>query len=74
MNKKWELFNTDKKLVEKVKNEFNLSELLATCLVNRGIVDTNDLRIFLEPTRNDFHDPFLMPDMDKATSRYAKSS
>ena len=73
MNKKWELFNTDKSLVEKLKNEMNLSELLATCLVNRGIFDNNDLRVFLEPTRNDFHDPFQMPDMQKAVDRIIKS-
>ena len=63
MNKKWEIFSADQDAVEKLEKEFNLSEMLATCLVNRGIVESQDIRMFLEPTRKDFHDPFLMPDM-----------
>ena len=66
MNKKWEIFDTDVEIVEKLKKEYNLSELLATCLVNRNIINDEDIRMFLEPTRNDFHDPFLMPDMRKS--------
>lgn len=63
MNKKWELFSVDKKIVENLKKELNLPDLLATCLVNREIVNNKDIQKFLEPTRNDFYDPFLMPDM-----------
>ena len=63
MNKKWELFSVDKKVVENLKKELNLPELLVTCLVNRNIVTKEDIKTFLEPTRHDFHDPFLMPDM-----------
>ena len=63
MNKKWEIYDVDNELVNKLQAEFNISKLLATCLVNRGICDNGDLSIFLNPTRNDFHDPFLMPDM-----------
>lgn len=69
MNKKWEICEQDKELVEKVAKENNLSELMATLLVNRGIVDKKDIEIFLAPTRNDFHDPFLMPDMKEAVDR-----
>ena len=67
MNKKWEIFSTDNEIVEKLKKEYGLSELLATCLVNRNIINDEDIRMFLEPTRNDFHDPFLMPDMRKSS-------
>lgn len=42
-------------------------------LVNRGIVDDEEIRVFLEPTRNDFHDPYLMPDMDIAIERIIKA-
>ena len=66
MNKKWELFSVDKKIVESLKKELNLSDLLATCLVNRDIVNSEDIQKFLEPPRNDFYDPFLMPDMRKS--------
>ena len=30
------------------------------------------IRIFIEPTRNDFYDPFLLPDMEKAVRRIIK--
>ena len=32
-------------------------------------MDYNDIRKFLNPTRNDFYDPFLLPDMEKAIDR-----
>ena len=69
MNKKWEIFDTDEEKVEKLIKEQEISRLLAVCLVNRGITSKKDLRIFLEPTRNDFYDPFEMPDMKKAVNR-----
>lgn len=46
-----------------------ISELLARILINRGIIQNKDIQVFLEPTRNDFHNPFLMPDMGKAVDR-----
>ena len=69
MNKKWEICEYDKELVEKVAKQNNLSELMATLLVNRGISTKEEIEVFLEPTRNDFHDPFLMPDMKEAVNR-----
>lgn len=73
MNKKWELFDTDNEKVEKLMKEQNIPRLLAVCLVNKGITSKEDLRVFLEPTRNDFYDPFEMPDMEKAVKRIIKA-
>lgn len=73
MNKKWEICEYDQKIVNKVSEENNISEILATILVNRGITEKNDISIFLNPTRNDFHDPFLMPDMKEAVDRIEKA-
>ena len=42
---------------------------MATILVNRGITEEKAIKKFLNPTRNDFYDPFLMPDMKKAVKR-----
>ena len=69
MNKKWEYYNSDEKIVKEIEEKFNVSKLLATILVNRGIVEKEKIRKFLEPTRDDFYDPFLMPDMDIAINR-----
>ncbi len=45
-------------------------ELLRTLLEKRGIVDIEQAEIFLNPDyERDFHDPFLMRDMDKACVR-----
>ncbi len=73
MNKKWELAEVNNEVVDRLKKDFNLSDLLAICLVNRGIVNSDELRVFLEPTRNDFHNPFQMPDMQKAVDRIVKA-
>ena len=37
MNKKWEICECDKTFVEQVAKENNISEWMATLLVNRGI-------------------------------------
>lgn len=45
-------------------------KLLQTLLKKRGITDPNDAEIFLNPDyERDFHDPFLMKDMEKACVR-----
>ena len=73
MNKKWEICECNEELVKKIIKENGISELLATLLVNRGITNKEEIDIFLEPTRNDFHDPYLMPDMKKAVDRLQKA-
>ena len=69
MNKRWEYYSCDEKLVEQIEEKFKVSKLLATILVNRGMVEEEKIRKFLEPTRDDFYDPFLMPDMEIAVNR-----
>lgn len=69
MNKKWEYYNSDEELVSKIEKEFQINRLLATILVNRNIINKEEIRKFLEPTREDFHDPFLLPDMEIAVNR-----
>ncbi len=73
MNRKWEFYNQDENLVQKIAKEHNISELLAVILVNRGITEKKDIDIFLNPTRKDFHDPYSMPDMEKAVNRILKA-
>lgn len=69
MSKKWRYRDIDEKKVKEIVEKFNVSELLATVIVNRGIVNDDEIKVFLEPTRNDFHDPYLMPDMKIAVDR-----
>ena len=69
MKKKVEYITADNNLVEKIAEQFNISKLVATILVNRGITNDDEIAIFLNPTRDNFYDPFLLPDMEKAIKR-----
>lgn len=69
MNKKWEYYSSDETLIDKIQQNSNINKLLATILANRGIVEKEEIRKFLEPTREDFYNPFLMPDMEIAVNR-----
>ena len=73
MIKKWQIYETDSQKVQELIDKYNLNLLLATILVNRNILETENLDKFLKPTRNDFHDPFLMPDMKIAVERILKA-
>lgn len=73
MNKKWEFYNSDMNKIKEISEKFGISELLSAVLVNRNIVENKDVELFLNPTRNDFHDPYLMPDMKPAVDRIIKA-
>ena len=76
MNKKWECIELDNekiKNVEKIENEYGISNLLAKILVNRNLTQKEDIDLFLKPTRHDFHNPYLMPDMALAVDRIIKA-
>lgn len=73
MNKKWECYEVDKNKVQEISNKYNINTLLATILVNKNITDKGDIDLFINPTRHDFHDPFLMPDMEIAANRLLKA-
>lgn len=70
MNKKWECSSADETKVNELIEKYKLSSILANILVKRNIENIDK---FLSPTRHDFHDPFLMPDMDKAVQRLIKA-
>lgn len=72
MNKKWQIYETDEVEVNKIIQKHNLNKLLASILINRNIRE-EDIEIFLNPTRKNFHDPFLMPDMEIAVERIIKA-
>ena len=73
MNKKWQIYETNEELIKKLKNDYKINTLLATILANRNITKPDEIRLFLEPSRNDFHDPFLITDMEIAVDRILKA-
>ena len=72
MNKKWQIYETDTEETERIAEKYKINELLASIIVNRKIKD-EDIEKFLHPTRQNFHDPFLMPDMNIAVERIIKA-
>ncbi|MGL5111541.1 MAG: single-stranded-DNA-specific exonuclease RecJ [Flavobacterium sp.] len=46
-----------------------VSETIATLLLQRDITSFEEARQFFRPSLDDLHDPFLMKDMDKAVAR-----
>lgn len=73
MNKKWQIFEPDKNKIEEIKSKYKVNQLLAIILANRNILKEEDIRLFLNPTRNDFYNPFLITDMDIAVNRIIKA-
>ena len=73
MNKKWQIYETDENKIQEISQKYNLNKLLSTILANRNIIDEKDIKQFLTPTRKDFHDPFLIHDMEKAVERIIKA-
>ncbi|MCM1093456.1 MAG: single-stranded-DNA-specific exonuclease RecJ [Bacteroides sp.] len=64
---------------EEQKLETELASKYANCppiselLVQRGITSVEEAEQFFHPSLKDMHDPFLMPDMDKAVNRLNKA-
>ncbi len=73
MKKSWQYYEANDELSESISNKFNISKLLAQILINKGIIEDEKISIFLNPKRNNFYNPFLMPDMEKATDRIIKA-
>ena len=69
MNKKWQIYETDENKIQELSHKHEINKLLATILANRNIINEKDIKQFLNPTRKDFHDPFLIHDMEKAVER-----
>ena len=60
---------SESELAKRFDNVPPISELLA----QRGISSVEEAEKFFHPSLKDLHDPFLMPDMDKAVGRLNKA-
>lgn len=67
--KRWRLTTPDEQQVQDIQDELNLSSVLAKVLVTRGLNTAEAARSFMEMDASEFHDPYLMKDMDIAVSR-----
>ncbi|MDR0824372.1 MAG: single-stranded-DNA-specific exonuclease RecJ [Prevotella sp.] len=54
---------------DELAKKLGISPVLSQLLLQRGISSVVDARKFFHPNLKDLHDPFLLPDMDKAIKR-----
>lgn len=52
-----------------LSENLGITKTTAKLLLNRGIRELKEARVFLNPSLNELHDPFLLKNMDKAVER-----
>ncbi|MBR2353456.1 MAG: single-stranded-DNA-specific exonuclease RecJ [Clostridia bacterium] len=57
------------RMIHKMAVAMNVSDVFAVLLYNRGYETVEEAERFLRLEKADFHDPYLMADMDKAVER-----
>ena len=72
MNKKWQYVSNNIEEAKRISEKFNINLITAKIIANKNLSD-EQIKIFLEPTRDNFYDPFLLPDMEKAVDRIIKA-
>ncbi len=74
MKKKWLVKDTpENHIVQELKAEMNVSEVVAYMLVQRGITTFEDAKHFFRGALSSLHDPFLMKNMEVALRRLKKA-
>lgn len=61
----WFIYNKKENYINNLKHN-NISKLEALILANRDIVEDQSVEMFLNPSLDKLHDPFLLKNMDKA--------
>ncbi len=73
---KWnyeDLTTQQKEQRDELAKKLGISPVLCKLLIQRNISSIEDARKFFRPNLKDLHDPFLLPDMDKAIKRIEKA-
>ena len=72
MTNKWNFqkpTEEENRISKELADKLAISPVICQLLVKRGITTEEEANKFFKPGLNDLHDPFLMPDMDKAVKR-----
>ena len=70
LKKRWTIKHAEnEQLVQALADSLNISIVLAKLLVLRDVKNFSEAKNFFRPSLEALHDPFLMHDMEKATSR-----
>jgi single-stranded-DNA-specific exonuclease len=74
VEKKWEYPNElDSRKIDELKIQTGLPETVIRLLAARGAATKEEIELFLYPERSDYHDPFILKDMDKAVERITEA-
>ena len=69
MQKRWKIKEIDSQTVKDLAESLGVSNSIAQLLVLRGINTFDTAKQFFRPDFSQFHNPFLMKDMQKAVDR-----
>ncbi len=74
VQKRWTLQEpADQKSVLALADSLNISNVLADLLIKRGVTNFFEAKKYFRPSLDSLHDPFLMDDMEKASTRVIKA-
>jgi single-stranded-DNA-specific exonuclease len=71
--KVWQAHPERPELMQQVAARHGLPPLVSRLLLNRGLVDADDILAFLEPDLSRLSSPFDLPDLEKASVRLAQA-
>ena len=69
MQKRWNILKADEAACHELHETLKISPVLCKILVQRGIKNYEDARVFFRPSLEKLYDPWLMKDMDVAVKR-----
>lgn len=72
MSKKWVIKKYDNSEIDRIKEKYNVSTLLAKLIISRD-VEFDKIGEYLEPSLDGLRNPYLMKDMDKIVARIDKA-
>ncbi|HLO26157.1 MAG TPA: single-stranded-DNA-specific exonuclease RecJ [Geobacteraceae bacterium] len=69
--RRWRISEPEPQQVQRLARELKVPQVIASLLVNRGVVEPAEAARFLTPALGGIHDPFLLQGMDRAVERLA---
>lgn len=72
--KVWRTYPEQPELIEELSARHGVPRLVARILLNRGLIDHEDILAFLEPSLEKLRPPFALPDLEKAAARLGEAA
>ncbi len=72
-NKKWIVLDYDREKAVQISKKYNISPLIASVILNRGITSDEAIAGFISKDKSSFHDPYLLSGMNTAVSFIKKA-